>query len=108
MRLVCFFDSWLVDNYVLLLWISEACDNLETCELVDQSSILDSTLSMKVFIAVYSGSKTKHERIPNYDHTCANRPELLNNMVPVKYLNNNWVVAPKDNNDSDNSDNANL
>ena len=90
------------DNYVLLLWISEACDNLETCELVDQSSILDSTLSMKVFIAVYSGSKTKHERIPNYDHTCANRPELLNNMVPVKYLNNNWVVAPKDNNDSDN------
>ena len=27
------------------------------------------------------------------DNSGANKPELLNNMVPVKYINNNWVVA---------------
>ena len=85
------------DNYVLIFWISESCDDLETCEIVDQSNILDSKMSMKVFIALYSGAKKKYERVPNYDGTCANKPELYNNMIPVNYNNGEWVVADEKN-----------
>lgn len=85
------------DNYVLIFWISESCDDLETCELIDQSDIVNSKMNMKVFIALYSGAKKKYERVPNYDGTCANKPELYNNMVPVNYNNGEWVVADKDN-----------
>ena len=91
------------DSYVLTFWISESCDNLEICELVNQSDIANSKMNMKVFIALYSGSKKHHERVPNYDGTCANKPELYNNMVPVKYNNGEWVVA-----DNTNSNNNNL
>ena len=90
------------DNYVLLFWISESCDNLETCELVDQSSIANSKMDMEVFIAVYSGTKKKLERIPNYDNSCANKPELYDNMIPVTYRNGEWVVADSNNNSKDN------
>jgi len=90
------------DNYVLIFWISEACDDLETCELVDQSNILDSKMSMKVFIALYSGNKKKFERVPNYDATCANKPELYNNMIPVSYNNGVWVVADEKNSNQNN------
>ena len=90
------------DNYVLLFWISESCDNLETCELIDQSNIANSKMDMEVFIAVYSGTKKKIERVPNYDNSCANKPELLNNMVPVTYRNGEWVVADSTNNSKDN------
>lgn len=89
------------DKYVLLFWISESCDNLETCELVDQSAILNSTMSMKVFIALYSGNKQPVERIGNNDNTCANRPTLDDNMVPVTYDNGEFVVADKTNHDKD-------
>ncbi len=85
------------DNYVLIFWISESCDDLETCEIVDQSNILNSKMSMKVFIALYSGAKKKYERVPNYDGTCANKPELYNNMVPINYNNGEWVVAEEKN-----------
>ncbi len=87
------------DKYVLLFWISESCDNLETCELVDQSSILNSQMSMKVFIALYSGAKKPLERIGNNDNTCANRPILADNMVPVTYNNGEFVVADSTNHD---------
>ena len=75
------------DKYVLLFWISESCDNLETCELIDQSSILNSKMSMKVFIALYSGAKQPVNRIGNSDNTCANSPILDEKMVPVTYVN---------------------
>ncbi len=90
------------DNYVLLFWLSEACDNLATCELVDQSAILNSKMSMKVFIALYTGNKVKYERKPNLDGTCANKPELYNNMIAVNYQDGQWVVADKDNTDETN------
>ena len=90
------------DNYVLIFWISEACDDIETCELVDQSKILNSKMSMKVFIALYSGSKSKYERVPNYDGTCANKPELYSNMIPVNYNNGVWVVADENNSNPNN------
>ena len=90
------------DDYVLIFWISESCDDLEKSEIIDQSDILDSKMSMKVFIALYSGTKKKYERIPNYDGTCANKPELYDNMIPVNYNNGKWVVADTNNNKQDN------
>lgn len=90
------------DKYVLIFWISESCSDLETCELIDQSDILDSKMSMKVFIALYSGEKLKYDRIPNLDGTCANKPELYDNMIPVTYKNGEWVVSDEKN-DSENN-----
>jgi hypothetical protein len=99
------------DNYVLLFWISETCDDLTTCELIDQSAIIDSTMSMKAFIALYTGEKTAYERVGSNDTTCANKPELFNSMVPVTYKNGTWVVADEKNSNNDylwyNYDNAN-
>ena len=91
------------DNYVLLFWLSEACDDIEKCVLVDQSATLNSKMSMKVFIALYAGDKVKNERIPNLDGTCANKPELYNNMIAVSYQDGKWMVA-----DKNNADEANL
>ena len=90
------------DNYVLIFWISESCDDLRTCNLVDQSDIANSKLSMKVFIALYTGTKKRYERVPNYDSSCANRPVLYNNMVPITYNNGNWVVADTSNSSKNN------
>ena len=90
------------DKYVFILWLSEACDNLETCNLVDQSNIVDSNFSANIFIALYSGTKTLYERVPNNDNSCANRPALVNNMVPVTYKNGNWLVANSNNQDKNN------
>ena len=85
------------DEYTLIFWISESCDDLETCELVDQSAILDSHLSMDVFIALYGGEKFTHERLASLDNSCANRPVLTKNMIPITYKDGSWVVADKNN-----------
>ena len=87
------------DNYVLIIWISEGCDDLTTCKLVDQSMIADSKMSMNIFIALYSGAKKKYVRVGNSDNSCANRPVLYDNMVPVTYINGEWKVTDKDNSD---------
>ena len=90
------------DKYVLLFWISEACDDILTCELVDQSGIVNSNIDMKVFIALYSGAKKELKRVPNYDTSCANKPKLFdNNMIPVKYKDGEWVKASADNDSVD-------
>ena len=81
------------DNYVLIFWISESCDDLSTCKLVDQSDILNSKMNMKVFVALYSGERKEYQRVANLDGTCANKPELYENMIPVTYKEGNWVVA---------------
>lgn len=88
------------DKYVLIFWISESCNDLNTCSLVDQSNIVNSKMDMKVFIALYSGTKKRYERIANFDNSCANRPELYNNMIPVMYKDGEWVVADKNNNNT--------
>jgi len=90
------------DNYVLIFWISEACENLDNCELVDQSNILNSKMSMKVFIALYSGDKKAFLRVGNNDSTCANRPILDDNMVAVTYKDGAFVVADDTNSDKNN------
>ena len=90
------------DNYVFIVWISEACEDLEKCDLIDQSAIVNSKFSMNIFIALYSGEKKKYVRISNYDGTCANKPILTDKMVPVTYKDGVWVVADSTNSDMNN------
>lgn len=89
------------DKYVVIFWISESCSDIESCELIDQSGIVDKTISMKVFIAVNRGEKKKFERVANYDKSCANSPRLYSNMIPVTYKNGGYVVASSSNSNSD-------
>lgn len=88
-------DSY--DNYTFIVWISESCDDLTTCKLIDQTNILNSNMSMKLFIALYSGSKLKYERIPSNDNSCTSTPELYNNMIPITYKDGSYVITSKDN-----------
>lgn len=90
------------DKYLLMFWISESCDDLKTCKLIDQSAIANSKLSMKVFIGLYTGAKKRYERIPNYDNSCANKPVLYEGMIPITYDNGDWVVASSDNDNKNN------
>ena len=85
------------DNYVLIIWVSEACDDLTTCKLVSQNDIVNSIMNMKIFIALSSGEKVVYERIPNMDTTCVNRPELYDGMIPVYYSDGDWKIADKTN-----------
>ena len=83
------------DNYVLLIWISESCDDLATCEWVDQSNIVNSNIDMKVFIAVSSGDQVLYERVPNKNAVCVNKPEIHSGMLPVYYDEGFWKIADK-------------
>ena len=87
------------DKYVLIIWISEACEDLTNCEYVDQSNIINSNLDMKVFIAVSGGEKVQYERIPNLDATCVNKPVLEDGMIPVYYDEGDWKIASATNGD---------
>lgn len=93
-------DSY--DNYTFILWISESCKNLDVCTFVDQSSIINSKLSFKIFVALYTGNKVENVRKPNYDTSCANSPELFNNMIPIIYKNGNVIKADEKNSDKNN------
>lgn len=87
------------DKYVLLIWISEACEDITNCNLVDQSEIVNSVMNMKVFVALSGGEKVKYERVPNMDSTCVNKPILYDRMIPVYYDDGEWKVANKTNSD---------
>ena len=87
------------DNYVLIIWISESCDDILTCDYVDQSAILNSVMNMKVFIALSGGEKVVYERIPNVSGSCVNKPVLYDGMIPVYYNNGEWKIASKTNSD---------
>ena len=90
------------DKYVLIIWISESCEDLLSCKIVDQSGIVNSILDMRLFIAVYTGSKTEYERVPNSDSSCINKPSLYDGMIPVYYNEGEWRVADSTNSDKDN------
>lgn len=90
------------DDYVLLLWISESCNDIGNCEIVDQSGIINSKVGMKLFIALFNGNKKQYERVPNYDTSCASRPVLTKNMIPVSYNNGTWIVSDTTNSNKDN------
>ena len=90
------------DNYVLIIWISEACEDLATCKLVNQTDIINSVMNMKVFIALSSGEPILYERVSNMDATCVNKPELYDEMIPVYYDKGEWRVADKTNSKENN------
>ena len=90
------------DKYILIFWISESCEDLETCELIDQSNIIDSQMSMKVFIALYGGAKKEFKRVPNNETSCVREPNLYDNMIPIGYKDGKFVVVNKNNSDKDN------
>lgn len=90
------------DNYVLIIWISEACDDLATCEWVDQSGVVNSEISMTLFIALLGGEPVEYKRVPNMDATCVNKPELYDGMIPVYYDGGNWKIADNTNSEVDN------
>ena len=90
------------DNYTFILWISESCKDLNTCTFVDQSDIVNSKISFRVFVALYTGSKVENVRKPNYDNSCANSPELYGNMIPISYKNGNIIMVDEDNSDKNN------
>ena len=85
------------DNYVLIIWISESCDDLVTCERVDQTLTTNSVMDMKIFIALLSGEKAVYERVPSNESVCLNKPILYDGMIPVYYDNGNWKIADKNN-----------
>ena len=90
------------DNYVLIIWISESCEDLTTCEMVSQNDIVNSVMDMKVFIAVSFGEKVEYSRVPNMDATCVNKPELYEGMIPVYYDMGEWKIADKNNSKENN------
>lgn len=89
------------DKYVLIIWISESCDDLTTCEIVKQNDVVNSIMDMKVFIALSSGEKVLYERVPKNDVTCVNKPILYDRMIPVYYSDGEWRIADKNNSDID-------
>lgn len=85
------------DNYVLIIWISEACEDLTTCNFIDQSDIINSELSLTAFVAVNNAGKSNLVRTPSIDKSRANAPELSDNMIPVYYHEGKWKVASRAN-----------
>ena len=88
------------DNYVLIIWISESCEDLSSCVRVDQSEMMDSKLDMNVFVAILSGEPVLYERIPNNDAICVNKPVLSDGMIPVYYDEGDWKIADRTNSES--------
>lgn len=91
------------DKYVLIIWISDACDDITSCERIDQSEIVNSVMNMKVFVGVSGGEKVLYKRVPNDRAVCLNKPELYEGMIPVYYDKGEWRVADSTNSNVDRS-----
>lgn len=89
------------DDYVLIIWVSESCEDLTNCRLVDQSQIVNSVMEMNVFIALSGGEKIKYERISDSSSICVNKPLLFEGMIPVYYDEDEWRIADYTNSDVD-------
>jgi len=87
------------DNYVLIIWISESCDDITSCDRVDQSGIVNSLMNMKVFVAILGGEKVEYKRVPSMNATCVNKPILYDGMIPVYYDKGEWRIANSTNSD---------
>ena len=85
------------DQFVFIVWISEACNDLLDCEYIDQGNVDGSSINMDIFIAVYAGEKTSRVRHDSYDKSNANKPTLFDGMIPVRYRDGNIIVASSDN-----------
>ena len=87
------------DEYEFHMWISDSCQstNILECENVeDQSNLLNKSISGKIEIELYTGSKSELIRNPslentpsscikNLDESGANLPNLDNSMIAVYY-----------------------
>lgn len=91
------------DNYVLIVWISETCDDLTTCTIIDQSQTLNSKINMNVFIAISGGEKVVYQREGSDNEICINKPELSDGMIPVYYKDGEWRIADSTNSNEDKS-----
>jgi hypothetical protein len=106
------------DQYQFRLWLSDSCqsDNISECvNSEDQSNLLNKSISGKLEVELYTGSKSRLVRNPsdsinynsciqNLDTSGANRPVMDDGMIAVSYDedNNIWVKADKNNSDSNN------
>lgn len=85
------------DKYVLIVWISETCDDLTTCHIINQNEIVNSKINMKVFIAISGGEKVIYQRETSDSQICVNKPQLAEEMIPVYYEDGEWKIADKTN-----------
>lgn len=87
------------DNYILIVWISETCEDLTNCTLIDQTQTTNSKINMKIFVAISGGEKVEYIRETSNNLTCINKPELYDGMIPVYYEEGNWKIADTTNSD---------
>jgi len=89
------------DDYEFRLWISDSCQNeniLECQNKEDQKNLLNKSISGRIEVELYTGSKSELERIPttenttiynncikNLDTSNANKPNIDKNMIAVYY-----------------------
>lgn len=104
------------DNYEFRMWLSDSCqeDDITKCQNnEDQSNLLNKSISGKIEVELYTGSKSKLERkksdtidtstcINNIDNSGANKPSISDGMLAVYYDNNTstWNIADKNNSNS--------
>ena len=104
------------DAYEFRMWLSDSCqeDDITKCQNnEDQSNLLNKSISGKIEVELYTGSKSKLERkksdtidastcINNIDNSGANKPSISDGMIAVYYDNNTftWNIADKNNSNS--------
>ena len=101
------------DHYEFVLWISDSCqeDDISRCSSsANQSNLLNKSISGKLEIELYTGSKKELIRNPggesfcvnNLDKSGANKPVTYDELIPVYYDDDNgvWRKADSYNNDS--------
>ena len=72
----------------------EDIKNPKTDELLDGCVVVTYNSNNNGYDVAYDSSCTTTGEVILYkDNSGANRPKLFNNMVPIKYKNNKWVVA---------------
>ena len=104
------------DEYEFRLWLSDSCqsDNILECEnSEDQTNLLNKSISGRLEVELYTGSKKTLERTPtteipkesciqNLDQSGANRPTMDEGMIAVYYdaESDVWKKADSTNSDS--------
>ncbi len=104
------------DAYEFRLWLSDSCqsEDILTCDdSEDQSSLLNKSISGRIEVELYTGSKSELERKPsseilsgscvwNLDESGANKPVMDDSMIAVYYdaLSSVWRKADSRNGDA--------
>lgn len=104
------------DNYEFRLWLSDSCQSsniLECQNAEDQKNLLNKSLSGRIEVQLYTGSKSELVRTPsldivigscvkNLDTSGANRPVMDDAMIAVYYdeIHQVWKKADHKNSDA--------